>query len=346
MPGDKMIEERKVDLDMYYLRIVFFVTNNYDLDLKDEKILFQTEGSLCNMKVVRIFGKVKVILLYGGFSTEEVAVREGEKLFFNVKKSFIKQGIPINISGGLRVLDTIQTSFDTGEITQAGLEYLQSTVPELANRTVKSEVLGMGIYQLDEDISEVKFVAHDVEIIRTVKVPVIKMEDYREDDKLKIAYSLLNSSNAVNDLRASFILKVSSIESLVPEDLHKDENYCSVINQINKMITKDNIKLELSDVELDKFIQKVKGAVGALKKKSIGEKCRDLIVRCNIHKQYQGKDVISFFNECYNLRSEFVHTETFKNKVDETKKIRELELYLEDLNSLVLDILECYESYI
>jgi hypothetical protein len=34
--------------------------------------------------------------------------------------------------------------------------------PQLANKTVKNELLGMGIYQLDEDISEVKFLSQSV----------------------------------------------------------------------------------------------------------------------------------------------------------------------------------------
>lgn len=331
---------------MFYVRITLFLINDYDLTIEGEQVLFQTKDALCKIKVDRRLEHVKVIYTYGGFNTEEVAALEGEKLFVNVKKRFIKLGVPINISGGLRVLDTTQTSFTTGGITEHGIEYLKAHVPELANRTVENDVLGLSIYQFDEDISEVKFVGQEAKMIKKIPAPVIEMADYKEDDKLKIAYSLLNSSNAVNDLRVSFILKVSAIESLVPEEQRKDEEYCNIINQINKMIKKDNIKSELPDAELEKIINKVKNDIGALKKKSIGEKCRSLIEKCGIEKQYLGKDVLIFFKECYSIRSDFVHTGTFKNKEDEINKIRELETYLEALNSLILEILDYYETNI
>ena len=124
----------------------------------EEHCLFQTDSTVCKVKIDRSLENVKVIFSFGGFSTEEAAIREGENLFFNVKKEFIKQGIPINISGGLRVLDTTQTSFNTGGLTQYGLENIHLIFPQLVNTTVKNEILGMGIYQLDEDISEVKFI--------------------------------------------------------------------------------------------------------------------------------------------------------------------------------------------
>jgi len=328
---------------MYYVRLAFFVTNDYDLDIEDELNLFQIDNTVCKVKIDRTLENIKVVFSYGGFANEEVAIREGKKLFVNVKKEFIKKGIPINISGGLRVLDTTQTSFDTGGLTQYGLENTHILFPQLKNITAKNEILGMGIYDLDEDVSKVKFIGQSVKLTKKVKLPDIKLEEYKENEKLKISYSLLNSSNAINDLRASFLLKVSSIESLVPEESYKDNNYIDVINQINKMITKQSIDLELPEKELEKILQRVKGSIGTLKKKSIGEKCRDLIQNCNIHEQYQNMDVISFFNECYKFRSEFVHTGTFRSEVDEIDKIRELEMYLLDLDRLAINILEYYE---
>ena len=41
-----------------------------------------------------------------------------------------------------------------------------------------------------------------VQVIK--QFPKIEIEEYKEDKKINIAYSLLNSSNAMNDLRASF----------------------------------------------------------------------------------------------------------------------------------------------
>ena len=331
---------------MYYVRIVFFVTNGYDLDIDEEYTLLQSESIICKVTIDRRLENVKVIISYGGFENEEIATQEGDKLFHSVKKRFVKNGIPINISGGLRVLDTTQKSFHTGGLTQYGLEHIEEIFPQLANKTVRNETLGLEIYQLDEDISEVKFIGQSAKITKKVKFPEIEIEEYKGNNKVNVAYSLLNSSNSINDLRASFLLKVSAIESLVSEDAYKEKIYCDIINQINRMIKLENIKvdLEIPNDEIQKIIQKLKGSIGTLKKKSIGEKCKDLILLCNLNKIYLNMDVILFFNECYRIRSKFVHTGTYRNEVTEIEKIRELEMYLNELNSLIIDILDYYEK--
>lgn len=333
---------------MYYVRIVFLINGGYDFDSKDEFVQFKSESVICRVKIDRRFEELKVIFSYGEFKDRETAKREGEKLFYSVKKCFVKKGIPINISGGLGVLDTTQTSFKTGEITECGLKNIEMLFPQLANKTVKNEILGMGIYQLDEDISQVKFLSQSVQSKVTTQFPEINVEEYKEDQKLNIAYSLLNSSNTINDLRASFLLKVSAFESLVSEDSYKDDSYCHLIKQINKSITMENIKIQIdiSEIEKQKILQSIKSSIGLLKKKTIGEKCKELIERCNFEKEYLGKNATSFFDECYKIRSEFVHTGTYKNGVSETQKIRELELYKMELNHLIIDVLEYYESSI
>ncbi|PLR82553.1 hypothetical protein [Bacillus sp. V33-4] len=330
---------------MYYVRIVFLINEGYDFDTEDEFILFESGSVVCRVKIDRRFEKLKVIMSYGGFEDREIAEIEGNKLFYSVKKSFIKKGIPINISGGLGVLDTTQISFATGEITEYGLKNIEMIFPQSANKTVKNELLGMGIYQLDEDISEVKFLSQSVKAQLTTQFPEIEVAEYIEDEKINIAYSLLNSSNAINDLRASFLLKVSSIESLVSEDSYKDDSYCYFIKQINKSITMENINIDIDipEKEKQKIIQSIKSSIGLLKKKTIGEKCRELIKGCNFKKNYNGKNAITFFDECYKIRSEFVHTGTYKTGVSEIQKIRELETYKMELNRLIIDVLDYYE---
>ncbi|USK57706.1 hypothetical protein LIS82_27395 (plasmid) [Cytobacillus solani] len=331
---------------MHYVRIVFFVGGGYDFDINDEQTLFQFGDAVCKVKVKRNNEEIKVIITFGGFEDRESADREGNKLFYNVKKQFTKKGIPINISGGLGVLDTNQKSFINGGITEYGFKELKKSIPHLANETLVNEILGMDVYQFDKDISQFTFVGQSVKVQLKTEFPLIEIEDYKQDTKLETAYSLLNSSNAINDLRASFILKVSAIESLVPEESYKSENYCAFIKQINNLITKENIKIniDISDTEKQKIIQNIKSSFGSLKKKSIGEKCKELIERCNFEKTYFGKNAISFFNECYIIRSEFVHTGTYINGISEMEKIRELENYKTELNRLIIDVLEFYEK--
>ncbi|MGE6313511.1 hypothetical protein ACQKD6_24205 [Bacillus cereus] len=333
---------------MYYARIVFLISKEYEFDIEKECILFKSGSAICKLKIDDRFEEFKIILSYGGFKDRDIAEKEGNKLLYSVKQRFIKAGIPINISGGLRVLDTNQSSFENGGLTEHGLNNIDVMFPQLANKTVRNEKLGLEIYELDKDISEVIFICQSLEIKRKMEFPELKIENYKEDEKLNTAYSLLNSSNAINDLRASFLLKVSSIESLVPDDSYKDEKYKNILNQINKLISTEKINndFDIPEKDFNKITQKIKSSIGALKKKSISEKCRELIDQCNLKKTYMGMDVIPFFNECYKIRSEFVHTGTYKNSISEVQKIRELEMYTMELNKLILDVLEFYEHNI
>lgn len=334
---------------MFYVRIVLYTSKEYDFKIEDETTLFSSDEAICKLNIDRRFEYLRIIVTYGGFTKREIAEQEGKILFYNLKKQFIRIGIPINISGGLGVLDTTQTSFDTGGLTEYGLNNISLIFPQLKDVTVRSEKLGMQIYELGEDISNVKFIVEEVSSVRTMNsFPKLNSEIYNENYKINVAYSLLNSGNAINDLRANFLLKVSAIESLVSEDSYKDKNYCDILNKINKFITVDNLKdqLEISEIELDKMLQKIKSAVGNLKKKSIAEKCVDLIESCDIQKKYLNKDAISFFNACYRIRSEFVHTGEYKKNSTEEQKIRELEEHLIELNTLVFDILDYYEEYL
>jgi hypothetical protein len=334
-------------LAMFYVRVVFFIIGKkYEFDIQDEFILFESESAVCRGKIDRSTEDIKVILSYGGFEDRVTAEKEGNKLFYSVKKLLIKKGIPINISGGLGVLDTTQMSFNTGGLTEYGLKNIGLLFPQLANETVRNETLGMEIYQLDKDISEVKFLYQSVTPKLTLQFPEVKIDDYKENQKLNTAYSLLNSSNVINDLRASFLLKVSVIESLVPADSYKDETYCYLLKQINKSITMENIKIEIDipEIEKQKILQSIKSSLGSLKKKTISEKCKELIGSCNFEKDYNGKNAIRFFDECYKIRSEFVHTGTYRDDVSETQKISELETYKTELNNLIIDVLEFSEK--
>lgn len=332
---------------MYYVRIVFFIKDDYDLDLDDEIVLFENNGPKCKAKVDRRFEELKVILTYGSFEEESVAEEEGEKLFYSVKKQFIKKGIPINISGGLGVLDTPRKSFYTGGITKAGLENIEVLFPQLKNKTVRNELLGMGVYELDKDISEVKFLCQQLSGTMKCNFPDIKIEEHKKDDKINIAYSLLNSSNSINDIRASFLLKISAIESLVSEEEYKNKDFCSIINFLNKKKIKfedlnDNFDSTVDN--LRSIIHRIKSAFGNLKKKSISEKCRGLIANAQLSKKYLKMNAIDFFNKCYKIRSNFVHSGSYNNKDGQTGKIRKLEDYLRELDNLVLDLLYYYEN--
>lgn len=87
-----------VVLNMYYVRIVFLIKEGFDFDNEEKFILFESGNIVCRVKIDRRFDELKVIFSYGGFDHRETAEREGNKLFYSLKKRFVKKGIPINIS--------------------------------------------------------------------------------------------------------------------------------------------------------------------------------------------------------------------------------------------------------
>lgn len=334
---------------MYYIRIVFFVRDDNDFYIEDEAVLFEKNGIECKVKIDRSSEDLKVILTHGGFGKEKEAEEEGKKLLYSVKKQFVQKGIPINISGGLGVLDTNQKSVETGGFTQYGMDHIEQFFPQLKNEIIKNEKLGMKIYKLEEPISQVKFASSNIKSTLKHRFPPIDTEEYREDVKLNTAYSLLNSSNAINDKRVSFLLKISVIECLVSEDEYKDEKYCSVINDINKNLIKiENVKVynDIPNNELEKILNRIKSTFGNMKKKSIGEKCTDIINNAKLKNKYLKQDAISFFRECYKIRSTFIHSGTYNTDVNKSEddKAYELGNYTTALNGFVLDILDYYEN--
>lgn len=325
---------------MYYVRIVFFLEDNYDLEIEgDNEIeLFRENNSICKIKVDRRFEKYKVIITYGSFTSESEAKDKGEKLLYSVKTQFIKEGIPINISGGQGLLDSSNTSSMNGGLTTYGKENIHLLFPQLTGCKVENEVMGLHIYNLDTDISQVKFVSQDIKIKIRTKLPILS-DKYLMNPKLIVPYSLLNSSNVINDIRASFLLKISAIESIAAENQSRDIKYCKVIDIINKKFLKfDLIKNEVSinEKELKNILTQIKNSIGATKNKTIGEKCRQLIINCNLQNKYSEMNSIEFFNRCYYIRSNFVHSGSYD--------LSELSNYIHSLNQLVLDIFEWYEQ--
>ncbi|OMD95046.1 HEPN domain-containing protein [Paenibacillus sp. FSL R10-2796] len=347
----------------WYARLAFFLGEYSVLEKQTEKELFRNGEASCKVKVQHtkrigsensteqnqdIDVDVMVIFSYGPFVTERIAVEEGKKLLFSVRKSFVKNWIPISIFNEFGVLDSEHDYFDNGGLTTEGKENSALIHPELEGYVIENGVLGLKIYQLEEDISKVKFFHQSAEVWCKTEFPKIELSDVEINSKLKIAYSLLNSSLAINDLRTSFILKVSAVEALVSDPSYQEKIYCDAIDQIMKLIKIENIPLnELNSSNKDeneKIIHRLKSSIGSLKKKTIAEKCNDLIEKCDLVKNYYSKDATIFFKDCYQIRSNFVHTGKI-NKTDEIEEaINILKKKTGVLHELVIDILENFEQ--
>lgn len=312
---------------MYFARIVFFCEKGLNFEnLSINPIeLFKDSDYKCTVKSKGQGEKIKVIIEYGGFETKEKAQSEGVNLLRNVKLEMCKNNNPINISGVNGVLDCKEPSVKNGEFTEHGLDFIKKRLVDNGiiseDKKVMEDVLGLEIYEVISSMDEIKFVAQEIEIKKNTKFEIKRHNFEFWNDKLDIALSFLNTSNLINDIRIRFLLKIMAIEVLVSDKEHNDKNYIDIINNITKDINCTN-----------ELMTKIKNDISQLKVKSIGNKCRKLIETHCKEISYSELDALKFFNICYKMRSQLVHS----GEIDLSK----LEKYDESLKILVIDIIE------
>ncbi|EQF22291.1 hypothetical protein QEW_4460 [Clostridioides difficile CD160] len=317
---------------MYFARILFFCDDELSFDnLSNEPIeLFQYGNYTCHAKSQKQADKTKIIIEYGGFESREKAESEGIELLRNIKLEMCKYNNKINISGISGVLDCAEKSVKPAEFTEEGLDMLKNKAireKKISKDTrVLEDILGLEIYEVISSMNEIYFVAQGLEIKYNTDFKLKRRSFEFENDKLDIVLSFLNSSSLINDRRIRFLLRIMAIEVLVSDKEYNEKNYIEIINNIIKNISCS-----------DKLMERVKNDIGQLKIKSIGKKCKELIEQHCGDKTYFGLDVSKFFNNCYKMRSELVHS----GKID----IMELEKYNEPLKQLVIDLIESFSTH-
>ncbi len=312
---------------MFFARIVFFCSRELEFDnLTDIPMeLFEYENCKCTVKKKKQGEKTKIILEYGGFDDKDKAKEEGMRLLRNVKLEMCRKNNPINISGINGLLDCKEIAVMPAQLTEFGLSCIKN---DLVNAGMISEdikvledVLGLEIYEVKSSMDEIHFVAEDFEIKYKTQFRLERKEYQCWNEKLDVAMSFLNTSNLINDVRMKFLLKIMAIEVLVSEREKETADYIKLLEDAMSSIDTSN--------ELGK---RVKNDIGQLKIKSIGQKCKNLIMQYCGEKLYAGLDSIKFFNTCYKMRSGLVHSGELN--------LNELGIYDEQLRNLTVDIVE------
>lgn len=312
---------------MFFARIVFFCSRELEFDnLTDKPMeLFEYENSKCTVKKKKQGEKTKIILEYGGFHEKDKAKEEGMRLLRNVKLEMCRKNNPINISGINGLLDCKEIAVMPAQLTEFGLSCIKNDLVNAGmiseDKKVLEDVLGLEIYEVKSSMDEIHFVAEDFEIKYKTKFHLERKEYQFWNEKLDIAMSFLNTSNLINDVRMKFLLKIMAIEVLVSEREKENADYIKILEDAISSIDTNN--------ELGK---RVKNDIGQLKIKSIGQKCKNLIMQYCGERSYAGLDSTKFFNKCYKMRSGLVHSGELN--------LNELGIYDEQLRNLVVDIVE------
>ena len=311
---------------MFFARIVFLCHEELEFEdlTQNRKILFEEDNTKCTIRKKKEEEIEKVILEYGGFDTEEDAWKLGTNLLRNIKLQMCKQNNSINISGEKGVLDRKEIAVSSNEFIKENLSYIKDDMVNkgiiTANKRVEKDVLGLNVYNVISEIDEIHFFDSHMKIKHKVDFKLDNIHLNSWNERLDVVLSLLNTSSLINDIRMSFLLKVIAIEVFVSDKQRETDNYIKTIDGIIKSL------------DCDETYHRIKNDISGLKLKSIGKKCRDLVEKYCSNKKYMGDQSLVFFNRCYKLRSNLVHS----GNID----VCEITKYNAPLMSMVIDIIE------
>jgi len=314
---------------LYYARIRFDIINKTFINYNEKShLLFSEGGCSCNLvgsnNCIRSSDKLR--LEYGGFATYDEAFNRSLPLIDELKLYCVKRGIAIKIAGDVGETDSINVSTPTGGITNEGKKFFG--LPQ----NLKHEVLGLGIYEVENNLSEITFIS--VNCSPSLRINNFNLgNDHSKayGEEARIAISLLNSSNVlIMDSRISFLLKVMAVEALVSTD---EKHNKDIVKKIQALQDNKDIISKIDDILKDTTIN-IKQVLGGLKRKSIRIKTKELVDNLCGDKSYFETTAAAFWDQCYDIRSEFTHTGKIAIKdVHDRQSV---------LHELVTDLVDAY----
>ena len=308
---------------MYMSTVTFYLDKGYLLDYNDKEILFRKEKYFCYVRVLKSSGREGYRFENRFFTDRRTAEEETKKMYFSIRNQLIEKGIPIwykNYDHGEFINPE---SYYPAIITEEGKRNPEVLFTKLKNKRIEAEVIGYNVYELITPIDDVVFIVQDIEFQKKCKLNVLNFEGhYYEDELLNTAYKILNLSNSVGDEKIAFILKITAFEVLVSPKQYKSEEVKKIIRLFNRgLLNKEKILKILKQNSIDisesnkEAIESIKSDLGEMNKLSILEKCKRLINEVYIDEIYfNEKEPVEFFNECYNIRSRFIHAGTYNIK--------------------------------
>jgi len=204
------------------------------------------------------------------------------------------------------------------------------------------DVHGLTTYQSDEDKAFINF-SGALQSRKNAK----KFKDNFCDSfkiandmnkKKTLATELYNLSHFESSTRAKFWMLISAVEVLSPEletpvpiNDFVDEKLDNLAEELKSKLESKNDS-EWPTVRIDNQIHSFRSEFGNLKNVSIRQKAHKLIRKNLDDKCYANQNANDFFEECYNLRSNLIHSGEISKDVN-------LKRYTEGLGNLVQDII-------
>lgn len=254
-----------------------------------------------------------------GFSTEEEAADAGDL----VRSAILWCGIQMRLG------------MDIGDDKAHGgaTQYLKRRVRREQGIRLLNDVHGLNVYEKDPKLPT-RFISGSASGQGLKGISQFEQHfneamdmNLHLTDKENLACELYGLSHFESSVRARFLTLVIAIESITKAQRRSD----SAVDHVEQLIEATR-NSSLPSPEVDSLCK----ILGNLKNESISKSGRDLVDRCLGQSQYGNKTAKSFFQDCYNIRSELVHS---GKPTDEATNLGQL---VNVLDQLVADLLTSY----
>lgn len=304
-------------MSAYAFRIRFFLEYGSPIDCESvELVIPLANNTSCVLRSIRADQKIKesrhLVITGDGFASENAALETGER----VKLALLWLGVKCRVG------------IDIGDDTARGGvgDYLAKKV--LAERGVqlKSDVHGLNVYSTEIPVKFISSTARATVGIRDERVTKILSDactsDFEPSEKQWVAFALYNLSHFEGPPRARLITLVVTIEALLKRSKRSQEAREHITKLIE--ITKSS---GLDERDRDSILSSLK----ELCFDSIGRTGRELVDKHLGDAEYGGQKASKFFNMCYGMRSDIMHTGQHKSE--------NLATLVNELDRLVSDLL-------
>jgi hypothetical protein len=251
-----------------------------------------------------------------GFATEDEAAEAGR----HVKNAVMWWGAKVRV--GVDVGDNTTDAVVT--------QYYIDQVREEQGIRLLNELHGLQVYEEDPELPT-QFVASSVE------AKLLKgIEDFEQyfreavemglefTERETLAFELYGLSHFESAERARFLTLVNAIESISENKARSPE----AVKHVEKLI-----ELTRDSGLPDSQVQSLVGSLNWLRQESISKTGRDFVDRFLGRREYGDKAAKQFFQHCYDVRSDLVHS---GKPSDDTVALRTL---VGELDRLVADLL-------
>ncbi len=307
-------------MDTFYFRLRFHLPQHHYINCDDAEIEITTEGDQPNLRLKTHYGDGSIksgrrLILSGGpYKSKEDASAAGSQAYHALMRYSIRSRVGIDLG----------KNRSTGGMSK----YLKDKIASEKGVQILDDVHGLLVY---DGTQETKFAyVGCVSFIHGKQVPVFlelfqqaNASRFRPTDKQEVAFELFGAAQFEPSPRSRFLTLVMAIEALLqPADRHQavQDHVRSLIAQTAQSALPENEKASL------------RGALQSLSKDSIGRTGKLLAKDLLAGNEYGGKTPGSFFQYCYELRSQLVHNGAI---ADDTVKlgsvVAELERFVADL---------------